>query len=205
MLSVALLKDHEMYCFHEEAPRLHDQLILTQVEDLLKQAVLQVKDLDLIVCGVGPGSFMGVRLAVSVAQGLAFPYQTPIVALSSLETMASGSDFINTTRVISVLDARMGEFYIGGYELDADNQVQCFLQDQIIQPGFNIPLEHLPCAVIGCDDFVVRDHCEIKRGASLCYPNATDMLTLGYQKFQISEFLMAKDLAPCYLRQAVSD
>ena len=99
--------------FREElAPRRHGQLILPMVEQLLAEAECKLGGLDAIAFGRGPGAFTGVRLATSVAQGLAFAVDVPLIPVSSLAVLAQAvtgkADYI-----AAVMDARMGEVYFG--------------------------------------------------------------------------------------------
>ena len=67
-------------CIHrfQISPRRHTELILPMIDELLREADIQTKDLDAIAFGQGPGAFTGVRIAVGVIQGLAFAHDTPL-------------------------------------------------------------------------------------------------------------------------------
>jgi tRNA threonylcarbamoyladenosine biosynthesis protein TsaB len=119
--SVALLWDGTVVERLETAPRRHGELILGMVEDLLAQAGIGLASLDAIAFGRGPGSFTGVRIAVSVAQGIAFGAGLPTVPVSTLAALAQGElRRHGRIRVLAALDARMGEVYWGPYERGPD-------------------------------------------------------------------------------------
>src|SRR5678810_16965 len=69
--SAALLIGEEVIERSEIAPRRHAELILPMIESLLGEAGISRRQIDAIAVGRGPGAFTGVRLAISVAQGLA--------------------------------------------------------------------------------------------------------------------------------------
>ncbi len=66
----------------------HSALLLSNIDKLLKEADISVKDLDLIVCGKGPGSFTGLRIALATAKGISFGTETPVVSISGLDAYA---------------------------------------------------------------------------------------------------------------------
>ena len=116
--SAALLVGERVYARWEEAPRDHTKKILPMVQAVLDEAGIALSDLDAIAFGRGPGSFTGVRIGVGVAQGLAFGAGVPLLGISTLAAMAQGAHRQEVaTRVISAIDARMGEVYVGRYLL----------------------------------------------------------------------------------------
>ncbi len=99
-------------------PRASAMLIPT-VLDLLAQAGLQMKELDAIAFGRGPGSFTGVRTACSVAQGLAYGAGVKVLQVDTLLAVAQDARHKHgVTRVVAALDARMDEIYAGWFEFE---------------------------------------------------------------------------------------
>lgn len=101
----------------QEEPREHNRFLLNMIEAVLKDAKITLKDLDALVCGHGPGSFVGVRLGVAVMQGLAFAIKKPVYALSSLALQAQAFFrlFPESLEVMICHDARMHAVYLGHY------------------------------------------------------------------------------------------
>ena len=97
--------------------------LITQVLELMQQAQLQLKDLDAICFGSGPGSFTGLRTACSVAQGLAYGAGVPVLPVNSLLALAEEARFavladLSTCHVTALLDARMDEMYAASFSWD---------------------------------------------------------------------------------------
>jgi tRNA threonylcarbamoyladenosine biosynthesis protein TsaB len=111
--TAALSLDGRTLVREERAGQRHSELILPMIDALLGEAGVSIRQLDGVAFGAGPGSFTGLRIACGVAQGLAFAAGLPVAAVGTLECLAEASD---EARVVSALDARMGEVYIAAFE-----------------------------------------------------------------------------------------
>src|SRR5689334_24842984 len=100
---------------------LHERL-MPAVAEALESAAVEITRLDRVVCGAGPGSFTSLRIAASIAKGIALATDTPLFAVSSLALLAGGAD-LSPGRYVAALDALRGEFYVALYEVDAARSV----------------------------------------------------------------------------------
>lgn len=119
--SVALRFDDRRAERHTVAPREHTRLLIPMITGVLAEANVGLDELDALVLGNGPGSFIGVRIGASVAQGLAFGAGLGIVPVSSLAAVAAEA-FATTTaeRLLVAQDAHMDEVYLGAFERGDD-------------------------------------------------------------------------------------
>jgi len=133
--SAALWIDGRVLERFEVAPRKHTELLLPMIDELLLEAELPKDALDAIVFGRGPGSFTGVRLAASVAQGLAFGLGKPVIPLSSLAALAQAELDENPGQPIAaMIDARMGEIYLGMYRADEAGLAVALSPERVLPP-----------------------------------------------------------------------
>ena len=94
----------------------HLDLMLGLIAELLARAEVTPAELSLIAVGRGPGGFTGVRLGLSLAQGLAIASGVPVWPVSSLAALALNATLPGTA-VLALLDAKKGEVYAAAYRL----------------------------------------------------------------------------------------
>jgi tRNA threonylcarbamoyladenosine biosynthesis protein TsaB len=115
-LSLALLRGERLFVRDIDAGQRHSELALDALHGLLEEAGVTIAQLDAIAFGQGPGSFVGVRIACGLAQGLALGADKGLLPVSGLLALAEQA---GAERVLAVNDARMGEFYLAAYERDS--------------------------------------------------------------------------------------
>jgi tRNA threonylcarbamoyladenosine biosynthesis protein TsaB len=88
----------------------------------LERAGLGVRDIERVICGAGPGSFTSLRIAGSIAKGIATGIGCPLFAVPSMALILGGSN-VSDGRYLVAVDALRGEFYVGLYARGADGTV----------------------------------------------------------------------------------
>lgn len=122
--SVALEVEGRVIERHAEQAREHTRLVVPMISEILAEAGLTAGELDALVLGNGPGSFIGLRIAASVVQGIAFASSLQVIPVSSLLAVATEA-FTDTDvdEVIVTADAHMNEVYFGRFGREADGRV----------------------------------------------------------------------------------
>ncbi|MFM7802697.1 MAG: tRNA (adenosine(37)-N6)-threonylcarbamoyltransferase complex dimerization subunit type 1 TsaB, partial [Limnohabitans sp.] len=114
-LSLAVQHENWVFTHHGLAGAQASATVIDAVLALLVEAELPLASLQAIAFGRGPGAFTGLRTACSVAQGLALGVGLPLLPIDTLLCLAQATATTHT-RVIAMLDARMGQVYAGAYE-----------------------------------------------------------------------------------------
>lgn len=114
--SVALAAGDEVAERHVVEPQAHTRILIPMITELLREAGLKIGDLDALVLGNGPGSFIGMRIGASVVQGMAYGAGLRVIPVSSLAAVAAECMATEGANAVAVAqDARMNEVYLGCY------------------------------------------------------------------------------------------
>jgi tRNA threonylcarbamoyladenosine biosynthesis protein TsaB len=201
-LSLALQLDDKMFAHYQHAGNASSALILPQIQALLDSANVKLSDMDGIAFGAGPGAFTGVRIACGVAQGLGFGANIPVVGVNTLLALAvaSGED-----KVITCLDARMGEIYHAAFERKNGEWIE--ISKTIVCKPETAPL--LGCRAVGVGsgwavygEILRKIYAE---NLNLMLPNVTPraeaILQLAKPIFAAGKAKPASEAAPIYVKQ----
>ncbi len=132
--SVALNASGTLYSTAQMQPRKHAQLIMPMIDSLCHQANIKPIELDGIAFGKGPGSFTGLRIAISVAQGLSLATEAKLFGISSLQALAwQGMKEEKVKQVVAIMNAHMGEVFYGAYQ-KTDQGLKAIITDALAKP-----------------------------------------------------------------------
>jgi tRNA threonylcarbamoyladenosine biosynthesis protein TsaB len=210
--SVALNIDGVVLEDFRMAPRLHNDLILPMVDQILAQAGLALTDLDAIAFGRGPGSFTGLRISAGVVQGLAFGADLPVLPVSTLAALSlEAFQKTGKNHWLAALDARMGEIYLGGYHVNKVNghfQIETLIDEHVVKPD-SLPEFSVDFDGVGsgwCYEEVLSALLPKSPSHVLVNlaPRAACIAELGLLAFQRGETVSSYDAIPTYLRDEIS-
>lgn len=206
--SAALLVDGSCQEIFEIIPRQHTERVLPMVDQLLRNADQTLSRLDAIAFNSGPGSFTGVRVGASVAQGLAFSHDLAVIPVSSLAALAQlAYREEHQNNVLSTIDARMNELYWGCYQLD--NGVMKLVGEETVSSVLNVEVEgSWHCLGSGFDTFEAElkhsDSVNITSFTKGCFPHAQDVAFLAEDMFVKGKIVSAENAVPSYIRNEVT-
>lgn len=116
-MSVALVEDDQLKATVTlNMVRNHSIYVLPAINDLFAKVGWQPADVDRVVVAQGPGSYTGVRIAVTTAKTLAMTLHKALVGVSSLKVIAANLPAITEGLIIPFMDARRGNVFAGGYQ-----------------------------------------------------------------------------------------
>lgn len=99
-------------------PHIHSEKLVA----IIDQALNSIKDFNAVAVSIGPGSFTGLRIGLSVAKGLAYASARPIVAVSTLKALAFNliihEKIKDGALICPLIDARRDEFYTALYRVN---------------------------------------------------------------------------------------
>ena len=210
--SAAVWSDGVVHAHFEIAGRDHTQRLLPVIAGVLAEAGLQYSQLDGLVCGVGPGSFAGVRIGVAFAKGVALAHELPVVGVSSLALLAQRALAMpSTQRVLVAIDARMGEVYWQAFERGADGVAHALADAVVAAPGaVPVPQQTGPWVAVGTGwgsyaaEMRQRVGAEIITVDGAALPQAADAFALAVPIFERHAAPVADALQPVYLRNQVA-
>lgn len=128
--------EHPELSFHMHAPMQQAQIILPELKNLLHRARLNIKNLDAIALGIGPGSFTGLRIASSVVQALSYVSKCSIIKVSTLQALAQTVfDLYGHQKIAIALDAHTQMIYFATYVINKHGIAEIMGKEQLLAPG----------------------------------------------------------------------
>lgn len=216
--SVAVWADGTARERHEIAPRRHADLALTWAQGLLDEAGLVKSQLDAIAVGRGPGAFTGVRLGISIAQGIALALDRPVLPVSTLAALAMAAHDLpggdDPRLVLAAIDARMGEIYFGAFELSGED-ARALGDERVLSPAQAEPPDDSARSSAGwygvgtgfaAAEGVLRQRLQSRLIAvdAQALPHASCVARLAAAAWARGEALAPERLEPAYLRNRVA-
>lgn len=193
----------------------HSATLLPAAKDLLAVSGLSFADLDAVAFGAGPGAFTGLRMACALAQGVAVAQEIPVVQISTLAAMAQQVKRLtslgdaDSVLITTMLDARMGEVYIGQFSSDGVTVGDFLLRAprEILDMPMQAEVSHqIFCGNVFSSYPEIDEFCREIRAQVLpqITPHARDMVELAAAAYLRGEAVDPAVAAPLYVRDRVA-
>ncbi|WMY95115.1 MAG: tRNA (adenosine(37)-N6)-threonylcarbamoyltransferase complex dimerization subunit type 1 TsaB [Arsenophonus sp.] len=204
--SVALMYNKKLFTKFVISPKEHTKKILLMVNQCLLEASFNLKNLDILAFGRGPGSFTGVRIGVGIAQGLAFACNLPMIGISSLLTLAQGAYHqLGRKKILVAINAGMEKIYAACYQLKFNGIWEGEETEAILKPEqFFSKIDRLhgkwTIAGSGWCTYPLLKMANINLVESSIYlPDAQYMLPLALKNLEQGNTIQPEEAKPIYL------
>ncbi len=184
------------------------ELLLPMAEDMLRSLKLDFDDIDIFATSVGPGSFTGVRIGVSLVKGLAFGKNKPCAAVSTLEALAENLMPLDGV-LVPLMDARRQQVYTAIFLSDGESvrrecedtaisitelakKLATYRDKKIYLSGDGYSVARPMLSELGIKVEKTPD--------ALINQSAASVARLAYKRFLIGEYTTDTEISPTYLR-----
>ena len=199
--SVALAKEGKTILCKEIAEEgySHAERLHVFIEEIINEVGIDLKDLVAIAVSQGPGSYTGLRIGVSAAKGLCYALNIPLIAVDTLQTLASKA-LITDGLIVPMIDARRMEVYsaIFSSDLQKKREVLAEVIDENSFVDLSDKLYFIGDCNEKCKTVLTKENFnfldEIK------YPSANEMSALSFDKYQKSDTVDVAYFEPYYLK-----
>lgn len=193
----------EIYSDTLNSQKTQAQWLLPTIAQLLALGNVTIKALDAIVFGRGPGSFTGLRVACSIAKGLAYPHGIELIPVSSLAAIAfevRKLPAFSNMAVLAMLDARMQEVYWGffpPFSLEAEDKLSPIIDVRVDTPVILAGVDYARYT----QAFSPQLQKQIVQSLTV-YPTAAAMI--GLAQTETIKPISVYDAKPLYIRSAIT-
>ncbi len=205
--SVALIDEHGLlgeYFINTGPP--HSQRLIFMLDELLKRAGLDLKEIAGLAVAVGPGTFTGLRVGLSTAKGLALGLNISLLSVPTLDALAQAAPY-SQHLLCPILDARKKQLYSALYRWEAEGWTK-LTPDLLLTPAelaakIDQPVIFLGDAVSEYGEFLQHTLGKQARfaPAHLCFPRAHQVAQLGLRELKAGRTVSAQELVPRYVRR----
>ena len=199
--SVSIAKNGETILCKEIAEEgySHAEKLHVFIEEIIAEAKISVQDLAAIAVSQGPGSYTGLRIGVSAAKGLCFALNIPLIAVDTLQTLASQAK-VSDGKIIPMLDARRMEVYseIFNANLEIEREIQAEVIDENSFAAFTETIYFVGDCAEKCKQVLTKENFVFLE--DIKYPSASAMSKISFDKYQKSDTVDVAYFEPYYLK-----
>ena len=203
-LCLGLYVDGRLYEYNLETGRNLSALLASSIQRVLAAVGLKIADIGYFACGLGPGSFTGMRVGLAVIKGLSIVRDKPVIGISTLDILAKNV-LLKDTLIVPALDARRGLIYCSSYNsergvLRRKSEYALLSLDEFIRKfGRSKPV------ILGDAVSLYGEKMKSRiKGASVLdtdywFPRAHNLIALALSKIKARQFSSVLTVKPIYL------
>ncbi|MCL2074186.1 MAG: tRNA (adenosine(37)-N6)-threonylcarbamoyltransferase complex dimerization subunit type 1 TsaB [Marinilabiliaceae bacterium] len=196
----------------EHSANSHSALLTVLIEKIIKQAKMEMSQIDAVAVSSGPGSYTGLRIGVSTAKGICYALQKPLIAITSLRILAQQAIILNKELLkegkmllCPMIDARRLEVFTALFD-DNLNQIEEISAKIINSTSFTSLLEKQKIAFFGDGASKCKDIIQNKNAIFLenIHPLASAMATIAETLYHKNKFEDIAYFEPFYLKDFIA-
>ncbi|MEZ0128297.1 tRNA (adenosine(37)-N6)-threonylcarbamoyltransferase complex dimerization subunit type 1 TsaB [Flavobacterium sp. LBUM151] len=199
--SVSIAKNGETILCKEIAEEgySHAEKLHVFIEEVIEESGISVQDLAAVAVSQGPGSYTGLRIGVSAAKGLCFALNIPLIAVDTLQTLASQAK-VSEGKIIPMLDARRMEVYneVFNSNLEIEREIQAEVIDENSFAAFTETVYFIGDCAEKCKSVLTKENFVFLE--AIKYPSASAMSKISFDKYQKSDTVDVAYFEPYYLK-----
>ncbi|MDQ6527917.1 tRNA (adenosine(37)-N6)-threonylcarbamoyltransferase complex dimerization subunit type 1 TsaB [Flavobacterium sp. LHD-85] len=199
--SVSIAKDGQTIVCSELADEgySHAEKLHVFIEEVITKAGITAQDLKAVAVSQGPGSYTGLRIGVSAAKGLCYALNIPLIAVDTLQTLASQAG-VTDGKIIPMLDARRMEVYsaIFNSDLTLEREIKAEIIDENSFQEYTDKLYFVGDCAEKCKPVLTKDNFVFLE--NIKYPSAQAMSKISFDKYQKSDTVDVAYFEPYYLK-----
>ena len=183
----------------------HAESLHVFIEQLLKEAKVNLNQLSAIAVSKGPGSYTGLRIGVSAAKGLCYALNIPLISVNTLDSLVRQAGNISNGYIVPMLDARRMEVYSATY----NNSFDCISETEALilnEESYTDLLSEKQTIFIGNGVTKFKEICVHPNAVFIenKLPSAKELARVSFEKFKTKNFENVAYFEPFYLKDFVA-
>ncbi len=208
--SIAISSDKTIIAEYSiKSYKTHSKTLLPNIDKMLKETGIHINEINAVVVAIGPGSFTGLRIGLSTAKGICYGQKIPLIAISTLMSLANNITFANKN-ICVLLDAGRSQVYSAIYSSELDELInpQLFTVEELINSIKEEVVFVGPCIDNLKDELNAGVKVYYKIAPShLNYPRAASLIDILFKKnIKLSyDYQYIANLQPFYIRRSSAE
>lgn len=202
-LCLGIYDDGKIYEYHMELGVMMSAFLITSIKRVLEASGIAVSHLDYVACGLGPGSFTGMRIGVAAVKGICWAKNLPVIGISTLDVLAYGAGS-DEGPVVAVVDARRSLIYAAVFRRKKGRLTRV---KKYMLAGVDELVTAVPSGSVFTGDAILRYRDTFTRSVAgarcmesgFWYPKARHLITLALENIRRKKVMTAARLVPLYL------
>ncbi len=202
-LCLGLYVDGKFYEYSLQVGRSLSLLLIPTIQRVLGALGLKIADIDYFACGLGPGSFTGMRIGLATIKGLSVVKNKPVIGISTLDILAKNAP-LKDRLIVTALDARRALIYCSSYKYERGSLKR---QSAYLLLSLDELIKKFPSKVVILGDAVALYGdallTRIKNATVLdkdyWSPQAHQLMDLALAKIKAKQFSSVLTIKPIYL------